>query len=95
MLSRLLATCEVRAGRDPAPALARLDAVWDAALRDDSASAVRLEAILGYLEIFDFLGRDDDFARWAKALRELERSGVPLDVARGRPWVERALKLEP
>lgn len=94
VLSRMLATCEVRAGRDPAPALARLDAVWDAALRDDSASAVRLEAILGYLEIFDFLGRDDDFARWAKALRELERSGVPLDVARGRPWVERALKLE-
>jgi predicted Ser/Thr protein kinase len=95
VLSRLLSTCEVHAGRDPAPALARLDVLWNAAERDAAASAVRLELIIGYLEIFDTLGRDDDFARWAEALRELERSGVPLDVVRGRPWVERALKLEP
>ena len=95
VLARLLSTCEVRAGRDPAAALARLAPWWARAADPAVDPLIRVEVVNAHLEIFDVLGRDADFARWAGELETIERSGQDLSLllSRRMPWVERARRL--
>lgn len=95
VLTRLLSTCEVRAGRDPEAALARLAPWWEKARQPDVDPMLRLEVINAYLEIYDVLGRDAEFARWARELGALEATGMDishLSIQR-MPWVQRARAL--
>ncbi|MGE4070297.1 MAG: protein kinase [Lysobacterales bacterium] len=91
VLARLLSTCEVRAGRDVDSALARL-APWWQRLQDPAVDPmIRLDVISAHLEIFDVLGRDADFAQWARELAALEAAGLDLDkLATRMPWIARA-----
>ncbi|MCB1600250.1 MAG: hypothetical protein KDI66_09570, partial [Xanthomonadales bacterium] len=94
VLARLLATCEVRAGRDVDNALARLAPWWQRAQDPAIDRMVRLEVINAHLEIFDVLGRDADFAQWARELAALEAAGVELPrLATRMPWIMRARAL--
>jgi len=56
---------------------------------------IRVEVVNAHLEIFDVLGRDAEFARWAGELEAIERSGQDLSLllARRMPWVERARRM--
>lgn len=91
ILARLLSTCEVRAGRDVGSALARL-APWWQRLQDPGVDPMmRLDVISAHLEIFDVLGRDADFALWARELAALEATGLDLDkLATRMSWIARA-----
>ena len=94
VLARLLATCEVRAGHDVDNALARLAPWWQRAQDPAIDRMVRLEVINAHLEIFDVLGRDADFAQWARELAALEAAGVELPrLATRMPWIMRARAL--
>jgi len=96
VLTRLLSTCEVRAGRDPEAALARLAPWWEKARQPDVDPMLRLEVINAYLEIYDVLGRDAEFARWARELGALEAAGLDLSATlpiQRMPWVQRARAL--
>jgi hypothetical protein len=95
VLARLLSTCEVRAGRDPDAALARLAPWWERAADPAVDPVIRVEVVNAHLEIFDVLGRDAEFARWAGELEAIERSGQDLSLllARRMPWVERARRM--
>jgi len=96
VLARLLSTCEVRAGRDPEAALARLAPWWDKARQPGVDPMLRLEVVNAHLEIFDVLGNDAEFARWAGELGALEDSGVDLTATlpvQRMPWVQRARAL--
>jgi len=98
ILARIFAACEVRVGRDPARAIARLDAVWQTlATGRAETDLVRAELINGYLEIYEVLGRDAEFRQWAKELRRMVDGGMPVGaMTSGRfPWINRALSLEP
>jgi hypothetical protein len=92
VLARLLATCEVRAGRDPSVALARLAPWWEQAQEAGVDPAVRFEVINAHLEIFDVLGDDAEFARWARELAALEAAGVDTSVypIERMPWIAKA-----
>lgn len=49
-----------------------------------------------YLEIFDVLGDEAEFARWARELRALEAAGLDLSATlpiQRMPWVQRAQAL--
>jgi predicted Ser/Thr protein kinase len=94
-LARLLATCEVRVGRDPAAALARLAPWWEKARAPGVDPMFRLEMINGHLEIFHVLGRDAEFAQWARELVALEAAGVEAGhtPAYRAPWMVRAREL--
>jgi predicted Ser/Thr protein kinase len=95
-LARLLATCEVRAGRDVDAALARLAPWWQRVQDLALDPAIRLEVINAHLEIFDLLGRDAEFERWALELATLEPGGIDLDKLAARmPWMARARSLHP
>lgn len=91
-LARLLATCEVRVGRDPAAALARLAPWWDKAREPGVDPMFRHEVINGHLEIFHVLGRDAEFAQWARELVAVEAAGLNAEhtPAYRAPWMERA-----
>jgi predicted Ser/Thr protein kinase len=91
-LARLLATCEVRVGRDPAAALARLAPWWDKAREPGVDPMFRHEVINGHLEIFHVLGRDVEFAQWARELVDVEAGGVIAEhtPAYRTPWMVRA-----
>ena len=94
VLARLLATCEVRAGHDVDNALARLAPWWQRAQDPAIDRMVRLEVINAHLEIFDVLGRDANFAQWARELAALEAAGVELPrLATRMPWIMRARAL--
>jgi predicted Ser/Thr protein kinase len=95
VLARLLSTCEVRAGREPGRALARLEPWWSKAQQAGIDPLVRWEVINAHLEIYDVLGRDEEFARWAREMATLEAAGVDLGVfAMARmPWVEKARRV--
>jgi predicted Ser/Thr protein kinase len=90
-LACLLATCEVRAGRDVDSALARL-APWWQRLQDPAVDPrMRWDVISAHLEIFDVLGRDADFAQWARELAAMEAAGIDLDkLATRMSWISRA-----
>lgn len=95
VLARLMATCEVRAGRDPSVALARLAPWWEHARKPGVDPAVRFEVITAHLEIFDVLGDDAEFARWARAFVAVEAAGVhtgsyPIE---RMPWLTRARRV--
>ncbi len=92
VLARLQSTCEVRAGEDPARAIARMDEQWLAAQRLPADSAVRLEIVLGYLEIFDVLKDEARFRQWAGELQKLEQAGVRVSqlLTGLHPWVLKA-----
>mgnify|MGYP002777073795 FL=1 len=93
VLARLLSTCEVRAGRDPEAALARLAPWWDKARQPDVDPMLRLEVVNAHLEIHDVLGDDAEFARWARELGALEAAGLDLSATlpvQRMPWVLRA-----
>jgi hypothetical protein len=91
-LARLLATCEVRVGRDPAEALARLAPWWDKAREPGVDPMFRYEMINGHLEIFHVLGRDAEFAQWARELVAVEATGIEVEhtAAYRAPWMVRA-----
>lgn len=95
-LARLLSTCEVRVGRDPAAAIARMDRAW-AELTPNQApdSLVRMELINGYLELYDVLRREDEFAHWAAELDAMVQRGLRIEpfFDGGFPWIERARRL--
>jgi hypothetical protein len=95
VLARLLSTCEVRAGRDPDAALARLAGWWERAADPAVDALIRIEVVNAHLEVFDVLGRDAEFARWAGELEAIERSGqdMSLLISRRMPWVERARRM--
>jgi GrpB-like predicted nucleotidyltransferase (UPF0157 family) len=93
VLARLLSTCEVRAGRDPEAALARLAPWWDKARQPDVDPMLRLEVVNAHLEIHDVLRDDAEFARWARELGALEAAGLDLSATlpvQRMPWVLRA-----
>ena len=93
VLARLLSTCEVRAGRDPKAALARLTPWWEKARQPDVDPMLRLEVVNAHLEIHDVLGDDAEFARWARELGALEAAGLDLAATlpiQRMPWVLRA-----
>jgi hypothetical protein len=95
VLTRLLSTCEVRAGRDPEVALARLAPWWEKARKPDVDPMLRLEVVNAYLEIYDVLGDDAEFARWAREWAGIEASGVDTShyaIVR-MPWLERARRI--
>jgi hypothetical protein len=91
-LARLLATCEVRVGRDPAEALARLAPWWDKAREPGVDPMFRYEMINGHLEIFHVLGRDAEFAQWARELVAVEATGIEVQhtASYRAPWMVRA-----
>lgn len=94
VLARLLATCEVRAGRDVDSALARLAPWWQRAQDPAVDPMMRWEMINAHLEIFDVLARDVDFGQWARELAALQPVGVDLDqLATRMPWLARARAL--
>ena len=98
VLARLLSTCEVRAGRDPQAALARLAPWWEKARQPDVDPLLRLEVVNAHLEIFDVLGDEAEFARWGRELRALEAAGLDLTATlpvKRMPWVLRAQALGP
>lgn len=90
-LARLLATCEVRVGRDPAAALARLAPWWEKAREPGVDPMFRHEVINGHLEIFHVLRRDAEFAQWARELVAVEAAGVNAEhtPAYRAPWMGR------
>jgi predicted Ser/Thr protein kinase len=92
LIARLLATCEVRVGRDPAAALARLAPWWEKARQPGMDPLLRYEMINGHLEIFDVLGRDAEFAQWARELVAVEAAGIEVQhtPAYRAPWMVRA-----
>jgi hypothetical protein len=96
VLARLLSTCEVRAGRDPEAALARLTPWWEKARQPDVDPMLRLEVVNAHLEIYDVLGDDAEFARWAREFGALETAGLDLSATlsiQRMPWVVRARAL--
>ena len=94
ILARLMATCEVRVGRDVDAALARLAPWWEHVQDPAIDPLVRVDVVLAYLEIFDVLGRDTDFAHWAEELAALEAGGIDVEQFASRmPWVARALAM--
>ena len=94
VLARLLATCAVRAGRDADAALARLAPWWEIAKDPAIDPMMRMNVVSAYLEVFDVLGRDTDFAHWADELAALEASGIDVEQFASRmPWVARALAM--
>lgn len=96
VLARLLSTCEVRAGRDPKAALARLAPWWEKARQSDVDPMLRLEVVNAHLEIFDVLGDEAEFARWAREFGALEAAGLDLSATlsiQRMPWVVRARAL--
>ena len=96
VLARLLSTCEVRAGRDPGAALARLGPWWEKAQQPDVDPMLRLEVVNAHLEIYDVLGRDAEFARWTRELAVLEAAGMDLSSVlplHRMPWLERARRI--
>ncbi len=96
VLDRLLATCEVRAGRDVEAALARLEPWWQRAQGPGLDPVLRLEVVIAQLEIHDFLGRDADFRRWAGELHRLMAEGVSTEnyPISQMPWLIRAQQAE-
>jgi hypothetical protein len=52
---------------------------------------MRWDVISAHLEIFDVLGRDADFAQWARELAAMEAAGIDLDkLATRMSWISRA-----
>jgi tetratricopeptide (TPR) repeat protein len=96
VLARLLSTCEVRAGKDPGVALARLAPWWQRAQDPAVDRMVQFEVISAYLEIHDVLGREDEFARWASLLAELETAMPTIRTLQldHMTWVTRARALQ-
>lgn len=92
-LMRIWSTCEVRAGRDPAVALARLDAWWQRASAPGTDLSVRAELVNAYLEIHHVLGDSEAFRVWAQELWALQDAGYEAEALRknAMPWIERAL----
>ncbi|MBK8286824.1 MAG: serine/threonine protein kinase [Ahniella sp.] len=91
VLARLMATCEVRVGRDVDAALARLAPWWESAQDPSVDPMMRLDVVSAHLEIFDVLGRDADFANWARELVALEAAGIDVaQLAPRMPWIARA-----
>ena len=92
-LVRIWSTCEVRAGRDPAVALARLDTWWQRASAPGTDLTVRAELVNAYLEIHHVLGDSEAFRAWAQEFWKLQDAGYEAEALRknAMPWIERAL----
>ena len=95
--ARLFSTCEVRVGRDPKRAIARLDESWEKLGKTRKLDdLLRSDIVNAYLEVYDVLGDETEFRRWAAELQRMVAAGMPTNaLLSGRfPWMERALKLK-